>query len=569
MVTVAGLVWVALTDAWFQGPLLGGRVGPAAALLPAALLLALMGRELARRFRSGERPGPLALAILACAAAATLVRLPALAAPFGLISSDSAVAGIIAQDLRRGVLPAPIYAPGFPYEGTLKPHLTAVLGVLLPGTGTPLLYAVVAHLFHLVWVAAVMLLAHGAAGGPAAWVAGLYMALSPRFLTAFSLNNVGQYPEVNALGALALALLARAGSPAALAAAGFVLGLAVWQQLLGVYFVMTVVAAVLTTPAWRTPRAAGALTGGFAAGAYPMFVWNARSGWATFDFFRRGGKNPLDRVTGAPEQLEKTLTVSFPKLLGATDLDLPAAVGTALAVAAFALVFGLAWRERAALRERRAAHPVALAALLFVVVVGTFVVSKFSHRGLARPRYLMPTYTSIAVALGVAFDAARGRRPALAAAGAAAVLGFNLLGLAPWLAERRQTHEREEALLRRLDELGIRRAYAGYWIAAKYTFLAEGRDLVISGELPPEASWMHFPHSDAVHLHGPDAYIVRDDLAPRLAARLESLGCRFRTTPLAPLADQVVFHDLDPRVPIEQVRGYEGDAGPAADPGEG
>ena len=37
----------------------------------------------------------------------------------------------------------------------------------------------------------------------AAVAAGLFMAMSPRFLVAFSLNNVGQYPEVNALGALA------------------------------------------------------------------------------------------------------------------------------------------------------------------------------------------------------------------------------------------------------------------------------------------------------------------------------------------------------------------------------
>ena len=52
----------------------------------------------------------------------------------------------------EGHLPAPIYAPGFPYEGTLKPHLTALLGLALPGAGTPFLYVLASHLFYLLWV---------------------------------------------------------------------------------------------------------------------------------------------------------------------------------------------------------------------------------------------------------------------------------------------------------------------------------------------------------------------------------------------------------------------------------
>src|SRR5207244_2279124 len=85
------------------------------------------------------------------------------------ISSDSAVAGIIAQELREGQLPPPIYAPGFPYEGTLKAQLTALLGRAMPGVGTPLLYAIGSHLFYLMWTVAVMLLARAAGGARAGW----------------------------------------------------------------------------------------------------------------------------------------------------------------------------------------------------------------------------------------------------------------------------------------------------------------------------------------------------------------------------------------------------------------
>src|SRR5687767_11015242 len=140
---VLGL-WVLMVDAWFQGPIVGRWAGPLAAVPLAVALLALAGWEIARRRRpaaaadADDRRFLLAVAVVALLA--TLVRLPALAAPASLISSDSAVAGIIAQELAAGQHPAPIYAPGFPYEGTLKPHLTALLAWLLP-VSIPSLYA--------------------------------------------------------------------------------------------------------------------------------------------------------------------------------------------------------------------------------------------------------------------------------------------------------------------------------------------------------------------------------------------------------------------------------------------
>jgi hypothetical protein len=252
-------------------------------------------------------------AVAALCLVATLFRLPALVAPGSVISSDSAVAGIIAQELRAGAIAPPIYAPGFPYEGTLKPHLTALLGRAMPGASTPFLYTLSSHLFHLVWLAAVMALARGVGGFAAASAAGLYMAVSPRFLTAFSLNNVGQYAEVNALGAASLALLTRGRG---LLLPGLLAGLAVWQQLVGVYFVLVLVLAVAFTPELRRPRSIAAGLAGFAAGSYPIWIWNAANEWGTLDLFRRGGKNPADRLLGLPERLETVARVSFPRLLG-------------------------------------------------------------------------------------------------------------------------------------------------------------------------------------------------------------------------------------------------------------
>src|SRR6186997_719595 len=85
-------LWVVLVDAWYGGPLVGRWAGPWAALPVALALLAVLG--LWWRDRAPAAPDPdrrgFALAVLGIALVATLVRLPALAAPASLISSDSA-----------------------------------------------------------------------------------------------------------------------------------------------------------------------------------------------------------------------------------------------------------------------------------------------------------------------------------------------------------------------------------------------------------------------------------------------------------------------------------------------
>jgi hypothetical protein len=543
-----------MADAWFQGPLTGRWLAPMAAFPLLVALLAAAGWEVARRApREGADPAGdrrFLLAAVVVALVATLVRLPALAAPASLISSDRAVAGIIAQELAAGQRPAPIYAPGFPYEGTLKPHITALLSGLLD-VDTPSAYAWTSHLFYLLWTVAVMSLARHAAGLRAAVAAGAFMAVSPRFLVAFSLNNVGQYPEVNALGALALVAL---GTRGAMLAAGFLLGLAVWQQLLGVYFVVAAAVLILVTPDLRRPRALADSIAGFFGGSYPMWVWNAANAWATFDLFRRGGKQPADRIAGLPDRLERTLSVSFPKLFGLTDLGVAPELALVLGAVLPALVFVMAWRCRADIGRRRAHSPALVAVVLFVVVLSLFAASKFSHRGAQRPRYLMPLYTSVAIALGwgIARLSERSRAGALAAGGV--VLGANLAGLVPWLQGRGEAEARDRAILAELDRLGVRTGYAGFWVAPKSTFLAEGRT-VLSGELGPIVSWVHPGHSAHVRSAGPDAYLVGTGaLATAFEARLEALACPHQRSDVGGLA---VFHHLGRRVTLEEVAGYD------------
>jgi hypothetical protein len=548
---VLGL-WIATVDAWFQGPLVGRAVGPLGAIPLGLALLAAVVWEIA-----GRRPPPafgvdrrFALAIAGVAVVATLVRLPALAAPASLISSDSAVAGIIAQEIAGGQRPAPIYAPGFPYEGTLKPHVTALLAWKLPG-GIPSTYAWTSHLFYVLWLAAVMALARRAGGLPAAVAAGAFMAVSPRFLLAFSLNNVGQYPEVNAIGALALVAL---GGHGALMAAAFLLGLALWQQLVAVYFVVTAAVLIAVTPEWRHPRRLVGAGVAFFAGSYPIWIWNAANGWATFDLFRRGAKVPADRIAGIPDRLERTLAVSFPKLFGLTDLGAAPALALVLGALLPVLILVMAFAERREIAERRGRSAALVALVLFVAVVSVFAASKFSHRGASRPRYLLPVYTSAAIAFGwgIAGLARRSRLGAIVVA--AAVLGANLAGVIPWLQGRAEAEARDRALLAELERLHVKTAYAGFWVAPKYTFLGEGR-VTLSGELGPIVSWVYPPHAAIVREEGPDAYVVDDGpLAEAFEARLNELACPHHRTNVAGFA---IFHDLSRKVSLEDVAGYD------------
>jgi hypothetical protein len=543
-------VWVLLVEAWFQGPILGGRV-PIAAAVP---LLAVLIAILVIRHRSHAVPRApdrrFTLAVSAMLLLATLVRVPVLRAPGSLISSDSAVAGIIAQELRSGHLPAPIYAPGFPYEGTLKPHLTALLGLVLRWAGTPFLYVLASHLFYLLWIYAVMRLAREVGGTKAALGAGLFMAVSPRFLTAFSLNNVGQYPEVNALGTLALALLTPG---AGLLLPGLVLGLALWQQLVALYFILTAVVAVALTAPLRRPRVLLDGVSGFLAGAYPVFVWNAANAWATLEWVGKGGKRPMDRLTGLPEQLERTFAVSFPKLFGLTDAGVPGPLAATLGLGMAGLVLMMAWTRRKEFREKRGASAAFLAGMLFVVVVGTFAVSKFSHRGAQRPRYLLPVYTSCAVAVGWGVAALARRSRAAGAAAALGIVGLNAVGLLPWLQARAHARERDRTFLDTLARLGVRTGYAGFWVGPKYTFLSDG-EVILSGELGPDVSWVHEGQARLVRRAGPDALVVDPGLSDSLEARLVALGCRFQRTETIGL---VIYHDLSRRVSLEELAGFD------------
>jgi hypothetical protein len=256
---------------------------------------------------------------LACLAVALAYRVPAIVDPWGWVNRDGAYGAFVAMHLRRGLRPAPVFTEGANYQGTLKGHLAAALS-LLGVDDWSLLIVLAGVILSLLSVAAGMALARRIGGRAAAVVTGLYLALGPRFLVVFSLNSVGQYVDVLALGGLALALIARAGageaappaSAASHAAAGFLLGAAFWQQPVALSFAA---AAVVVLALRRGPGLAWAAAG-FAVGALPVVLWNAQNGWASGDIMGRDPGDLRAQADALPRLLRRTLTISFPILAG-------------------------------------------------------------------------------------------------------------------------------------------------------------------------------------------------------------------------------------------------------------
>ena len=119
----AFVVGALLVVVWFARPAF--LPGP----LPLAVVLVMMAALLARRSGPLRLPSVHAETWL-CLAVALLYRLPALVHPWAWVNRDGAYGAFVALHLLQGVSPAPVFTEGANYQGTLKPHLAALLALV-------------------------------------------------------------------------------------------------------------------------------------------------------------------------------------------------------------------------------------------------------------------------------------------------------------------------------------------------------------------------------------------------------------------------------------------------------
>jgi hypothetical protein len=368
---------------------------------PGALLLGLVGLLAFRMARAGAprlSTWPSTETAL-CVAVAVAFRLPALLHPWGWVNRDGAYGAFVTLHLLQGASPAPVFTEGANYQGTLKPHLAALLALATGARDLSWLMVAAGAVLSLVFLVASMSLARRIGGRGAALATGLYLALGPKFLTTFSLNSVGQYVDVLALGGVALALVARlleteargASARGAYLSIGVLLGAAFWQQPVALSYAAVAFAALAFRRATWTDAWTALVPVGAALGALPVVLWNRANGWGSGDIMGRDATALGAQAEAFVRVARRTVSVAFPVLAGLSPghpwQDWPGAAPAAAALLPALLVafVVLRWSRLRALPPRADLLPplllVACLALAWAVASGKVY---------GRPRYLLP-----------------------------------------------------------------------------------------------------------------------------------------------------------------------------------
>ncbi len=528
---VAAALWGVLCLSWFdvaapwRPPVLAAvpRLAIALPALAAALLWLAGRRELLR----GTPLGGAWRGLLLVLAVAFLLRLPVVTWGAAVaVTPDGALSGIVALHARDGVERL-VFVPHVPYSGSLKSLVTAPLATVMDPARA---FALVSVLFYLGYVAGLYRLALLVAGARAAVLAGLYAALSPAFVTRYSVSNDGNYVEVLAFDTWALWLAARfphetAARPRLAFVAGLLLGVAFWCHILAVIPLAALAAFFVLVGRSSALRSLGSLAVGWAIGYLPGWLWNAANGWQSFEYLLPGearagasGAAGIAAVTsGLGEKAWLMITDHWPVLMGydagyprPIDWTLVALSWLAVAAALIALAQGVwdAWRERC--------WP--LASLLLFAVVNLAVALLALPHVPGNPRYILFLIAVLPVFLARTFGVGWRRAVLflLIATGAVA----SLAQVPPTL----RADSRWRQFVAELEREGVRWCYTDFSLATRVNFLS-GERVVCSAKLGPITTEYFFGYREAVERAPEAAFIaVNRTSAGRLEKRLAELG---------------------------------------------
>jgi len=139
------------------------------------------------------------------------------------------------------------------------------------------------------------------------------------------------------------------------------------------------------------------------------------------------------------------------------------------------------------------------------------------------------------------------------------LLALNVSGTVPRLAASGAIARRHQAIVRSLEDKGIRTGYSDFSISAPVTMFTSER-IVLSPALGPTPAYESEAHARRVADEGPDAYVLLPEDDPeRFAAALRGLGVQYQmeTKPVT------VFYGFSRRVALAEVAGFRG--GPSKD----
>jgi hypothetical protein len=502
-----------------------------------------------RRHMDGPR-----WALLAAVVAGLAARLAVLLTSLGRFDSDEAVTGVMAQRILQGDFP--VYFGVQSYQGALEQYAQALVLAVSPDSpfflrSVQLALTVIITLlvFHL-----------GTTVTKSRWggalAAGLY-AVGPYFSIWKGVKSHGGYDGAMLFGLLAIILVLRlrnetgrrAGITAGLA--GLCTGLAIWENYTSAYLLIPALVWAIGSARGNLLRLGAAWVGGLIIGAMPIIAFRVVH-----------GINPPSG-SGIPQPLRPTdradllLNPVLGDFLGfraggpAITKWFPPAIMTIIALMALGAAI---WTRRRGIwhlvtLRRDGREPIDLVLLAFIITPFIYSASAFTWYS-GEPRYLVTLYPLLAVALAAGAFAFRGRARIAAAvimlAVSALVLGRTMQQLVnPGPVMNAATGdpvytEQAPQVAQALKDMGIRSAYADYWVGYPIQYAA-GDGLSIQ---PTESS--HFPALDAAVKADADPAIVAvtGPNADSFRNALTEAGRRFTTTTVG---RYTIFSHITPR----------------------
>lgn len=417
-----------------------------------------MGRRLGR-FAS-TRWGAL---VLLAAVAGTALRVWVYRSSLGIPDSDEAVVGLMARHFAGGELAT--YFWGQAYGGSQEVLATVPL-FWVAGSGW-LTLRLVPIILSAVTAVVIWRVGRRTIGEPAAVVAGCVSWIWPPFVIYKLTHQWGFYASGTLYtGLLLLVTLRMVERPTARRAGGFglVVGLALWQSTQLVPIVLPAILwAIWKQPAWLRRIWIAALLA--ALGALPAIVWNARHGFGSL-------ASPIEDTTTYQHRLRIFASPLLPMMLGLRTPFTQELLVPVLALLVYAGLLGLfaygAYRFR-----RREASLLYVVAACFPLLYALAPATLFSQE----PKYLV-VLSPVLVLLVAQLASTYWRGVALVGVA---------LGLSVATLDRMDTYFRTVPvqppvaprdlgpLISTLDELGVDRVYADFWLAYRLTFDTDER----------------------------------------------------------------------------------------------
>jgi len=454
---------------WFKdsfAPLRGLPFSHLLALIPFSAALVLLLARLApwKKWRMPRRITKETAALLALLLIAVAVRIPFLASPYGLMTSDDAIPALMGKHIAEGKVP-PICYYGQLYMGSLSSHFFAL--VFLVFGYSILVLKCATLLIYLSFITLLFFFLKRIFSFPFASAVTLFYALPVTELINLSFDNTSAFGLVLLSGAVMLYfahLISFESREKLLPALGFVMGLAFWTHPITVSFILTAFLILVFKFKLRVRKYVALFFFAF-LGFLPQLLIEVSHRFQLAVYLTSGER----AINWAKLKSSFDFIVSLLSSSGHPTRN----VFLLFLLCGFLYLFFLSLKKRAFL------PPAVFCLHLFLFIV-LYVTSYFSGKPVIR--YLYPLYVSVPVVMLAAFLPFRLKWRKFPPFALVLILFFfyNLKGTQQFFGLNRERHHRISRVITAMEETGRRYWLADYWTAYLLTCVSKERLIVES-----------------------------------------------------------------------------------------